>query len=130
MSIFAQRLKRLRKERELTQIDLAKVIGQSKDAVASWETDRNIPNTDSIKKLMDYFDVSEDCLTGKSCFRNQEDVDGIACWEEDEETVDAIAEIVSHLSQAGMLAIHAHATELLGIETRQKKREEEVASKE
>ena len=66
----------------------------------------------------------------KSYFRNQEDAEGIACWEEDEETVDEIAEIVSHLSQVGMLAICAHAKELLGIETRQKKCEEEVASKE
>ena len=128
MSIFAQRLKRLRKERELTQADLAKVIGQSKDTVASWETDRNIPNADSIKKLMDYFDVSEDYLTGKSYFRNQKDAEGIACWEENEETVDEIAEIASHLSQAGMLAIYAHAKELLGIETRQKKRVEESAT--
>ena len=36
---------------------------------------------------------------------------------------------LSHLSQAGMLAIYAHAKELPGIETRQKKREEEVAPK-
>jgi transcriptional regulator with XRE-family HTH domain len=42
------------------------VLGIKKQAVHQWETMKNIPSTDALIALADYFDVSLDYLVGRT----------------------------------------------------------------
>ena len=63
---FAERLKELRMEKKLTQMQLAIDTGISKSAIAYWELCERIPNAQAIVTLAKYFDVSCDYLLGVS----------------------------------------------------------------
>lgn len=66
MGTLGSRLKTLRKERRLTQIQLGKAIGVSDVTVGYWEKDQNAPGGVSLTKLAKFFGVSENFLvTGK-----------------------------------------------------------------
>lgn len=62
MNIF-ESLKRFRKEFKLTQDDVAKVLGISKQAYGRYEKDVS-PSAQSIKKIAVDFKVSTDYLLG------------------------------------------------------------------
>jgi len=63
---FGSRLLALRKERKLTQVQLAKLVGVSDVTIGYWEKDQNKPGGLSLTKLARYFGVSENyLLTGK-----------------------------------------------------------------
>jgi transcriptional regulator with XRE-family HTH domain len=64
--IFSERLKALRQQKQVTMVDVANVLGLKKQAVHQWETMKNIPSTDTLLALADYFDVSLDYLVGRS----------------------------------------------------------------
>ncbi len=55
-------LKKLRKERGLTQPDIAKLLGISYQAVANYENGRREPDNESLVKLANFFSVSVDYL--------------------------------------------------------------------
>ncbi len=58
------RLKELRKEKEITQKELAKLVNKSSTAVASWEQGLSEPCVNDIRLLCRIFDVSADYLLG------------------------------------------------------------------
>lgn len=60
------RLKQIRKERGVTQSEVAKFIGISQNNYSYWENGKVKIDGDSIKKLADYFNVSVDYLLGRS----------------------------------------------------------------
>ena len=62
---FGQRLTKLRKEKELTQNDIADKVGVTAQAVSKWENDLASPDIDVLMKLADIFDISLDELLGK-----------------------------------------------------------------
>lgn len=64
METFAQRLKDLRLERELSQNALAKELKISQAAIARWEAGLQIPNIDSAVLLARFFKVTTDYLLG------------------------------------------------------------------
>ena len=51
-----------RKIRELSQDELAKLVGVSKSAIAKWETDRGLPDRDNLKRISEVLDISVDDL--------------------------------------------------------------------
>lgn len=61
---FAENLKSLRNFKQLTQKDLAKLLGLSPNCICEWEKSRSEPSISSIIKLSDIFDVSIDYLLG------------------------------------------------------------------
>ena len=62
--MIAERLKQLRKNKGISQRELAEVLGVRKTAVSLYETDKNDPH-DPIKVIMaKYFDISLDYLLG------------------------------------------------------------------
>lgn len=63
---FKDKLKLLRKEQNLTQEELAKVLNYTRTAVSGYESGRNEPSYDVLKTLSEYFDVSIDYLLGKT----------------------------------------------------------------
>ena len=62
---FGQRLSRLRKEKGLTQEDIANRITISPQAVSKWENDVSSPDIDYLNSLADILDVSVDVLLGR-----------------------------------------------------------------
>ena len=59
------KLKELRKAHEMTQKDVAKIVGATSQAVLNWENGINEPNIETLIKLADYFNVSLDYLAGR-----------------------------------------------------------------
>lgn len=59
---FHEKLQELRKNRELTQEELAEAIFVSRAAVSKWESGRGYPNIDSLKELSAFFEVTIDDL--------------------------------------------------------------------
>ena len=52
----------LRKEKGMTQLELAEKMGVTDKAVSKWEIDLSFPDINSIPKLAEIFDVSVDDL--------------------------------------------------------------------
>ena len=66
MEIFGQRLKLLRKERNMTQKEIAELLDRTDRQVQALEAGRvNVPGLTLIK-LADFFNVSIDYLVGRS----------------------------------------------------------------
>lgn len=63
MSDFGERLRRLRKNKDITQGQLAEVIGVVPSAVGKYERlEQSYPSVDALIKIADYFNVSIDYL--------------------------------------------------------------------
>lgn len=62
------RLKELRKEKKLTQKELAKILGISKRTLAYWEKGESQIKTEKAEKLADFFGVNTAYLLGYSDF--------------------------------------------------------------
>lgn len=70
MATFADRLKELRKEKKLTQEDLAKILIIGRSAIAMYERGQRIPRYKTIDAMADLFNVSTDYLRGKTNSRH------------------------------------------------------------
>lgn len=62
--MFAQRLRELRRECGLTQIQLAQKFNVSNGTIGMWETGKREPDFDTTKRLAAFFHVSVDYLVG------------------------------------------------------------------
>lgn len=63
---FKDTLKQLRRERGLTQRELAEKTGLSLHTINSYESGRRAPNSAALVKLEHYFKVSGDYLMGRT----------------------------------------------------------------
>lgn len=59
---FYEKLQALRKQKGLTQEELAQALYVSRTAISKWESNRGYPSIDSLKALSNYFAVSVDEL--------------------------------------------------------------------
>jgi transcriptional regulator with XRE-family HTH domain len=59
---FNEKLQELRKQKGLTQEELAEVLFVSRTAVSKWESGRGYPNIDSLKAIAKFFGVTIDEL--------------------------------------------------------------------
>ena len=64
MKIFAERLRDLRIEKNLSQRQLALTLNISYKAIQRWENQTSIPNAEAIILLAKFFNVSADYLLG------------------------------------------------------------------
>ena len=63
---FNEKLQELRKNKGLTQEELAEVLYVSRTAISKWESGRGYPNIESLKEISKFFDVSiDDLLSGE-----------------------------------------------------------------
>ena len=65
MSVFSERLRQLRIDRNVTQLQLAKGIGTTDRACRRYESGENEPTLSVINAIAGYFDVSVDYLMGR-----------------------------------------------------------------
>lgn len=70
---FAKRLKILRKELDMTQVELAKKLGYGYTAIANYEAGRNEPSLRDLVSICKIFDISADYLLGISDIRKPYD---------------------------------------------------------
>jgi len=63
---FPERLKELRKENHLTQVEMANYFGTSQPSYQSWESGRRSPTRKSLEKLAAFFNVSVSYLLGET----------------------------------------------------------------
>lgn len=63
-NMFGVRLKELRQEKEMGQVELAKELGVSKGVISLWENGLREPGMNSLIILAKYFSVSVDYLVG------------------------------------------------------------------
>ena len=59
---FNEKLQELRKQKGLTQEELAATLFVSRTAISKWESGRGYPNIDSLKAIASFFSVSIDEL--------------------------------------------------------------------
>jgi len=59
---FSDKLKELRKSKNITQEELANHIYVSRTAVSKWESNKGYPSIDTLRLLAEYFEVSIDEL--------------------------------------------------------------------
>lgn len=63
---LALRIKKLRDEKNISQTELARIIGVSVGAVGNWESGTRRPDFQSLSKLAKYFGVWTDYLLGNA----------------------------------------------------------------
>ena len=87
--MFAQRLKQLRAENQMTQVQLAEKLGVSKGTVAMWETDKRSPSFEMLAEMTNLFDRRMDYILGYSDDASspkptEEDIDQMGRWAAEE----------------------------------------------
>ncbi|EAD1189333.1 helix-turn-helix transcriptional regulator [Listeria monocytogenes] len=87
-------LKKLRKNENLTQDQLASKIGITRDTLANYETGRREPDFTTLKNIASYFEVSTDYLLGRDEIDNS---DLLAAHIDDDLTEDERIEIEKYL---------------------------------
>ena len=58
-----QRITELRKEQNISQLQLAKTLGISRQAVSKWENDQSLPDTENMIRLADILDSDIEYLS-------------------------------------------------------------------
>ena len=59
---FGAFLSRLRKEKGMTQLELAEAVEVSRQAVSKWESGSALPSTEKLRSLSELYGVSADYL--------------------------------------------------------------------
>ena len=60
------KLQTLRKEKRLSQTELADVVHVSQQTITAWENDKAEPSSSAVAALADYFGVTTDYLLGRT----------------------------------------------------------------
>ena len=66
MQSLGERLAALRKEKGLSQAELAKLLNMGQSTIAMYERNRRTPDPATLNRLADFFDVSVDYLLGRT----------------------------------------------------------------
>jgi transcriptional regulator with XRE-family HTH domain len=66
MKMFSQRLKTLRLEKHLNQIELSKIILVGNKTISDYERGVSSPDFETLQKIASFFQVSTDYLLGKT----------------------------------------------------------------
>lgn len=70
--LLGQRIARLRKNKNLSQADLAKIINIGTSTLGMYETGKREPNNEMLSRIADYFNVTTDYLLGRAESNNDE----------------------------------------------------------
>ena len=107
-----KRLKELRKQRNLTQKDLAKILGVYPQSVGYYENNINKPDPDMLIKIADYFQVSVDYLLGREDDLGNISISGSPALEltaDERELVDTFRAIPDNTKGVALTMLHSLA---------------------
>lgn len=71
---FSENFKSMRKQRGLTQEQIAETLGVSCQAVSKWETNSSYPDISLLPIIADHFGVSVDYLIGHDTSKQIEEI--------------------------------------------------------
>lgn len=74
MAIFGERLRELRREKQLTTVQLGEIFNTTNSTISRYENGLREPRKEFLERCSEYFDVSIDYLLGVSDERNQLDI--------------------------------------------------------
>ena len=63
--VITNTYKKLRKNENLTQEQLAKILGIKRENISKWENEVTVPNRENLVKIADYFKITVDELLGR-----------------------------------------------------------------
>lgn len=63
--MIGQTVRNLRKQKRMSQTELAKILHVSQQTVTAWETGKAEPSSSAVSNLADYFNVTTDYLLGR-----------------------------------------------------------------
>lgn len=75
MAEFKDVFAKLRKEKDLSQEEMAKQLEVSKATIGMWETGKRLPRNETYEQIADYFNVDMDYLYGRSDIRKKVHID-------------------------------------------------------
>ena len=76
--MIGQRIRDLRKQKKMSQSELAKIIGVTQTTITAWETGKAEPASSAVANLADYFNVTTDYLLGRPDKKDDDNVDYVA----------------------------------------------------
>ncbi len=93
--MFSDRLKQLRKEKGLTQANLAERLGVSKGTVAMWETGKRMPGYNSLNQLSNLFEkgidyILDSSINYRSAELTEEELSQLGEWAVEEKYEDVL----------------------------------------
>lgn len=104
---FSSRIKTLRKERNISQKELAKVLGVNEDTISVWERGLRTPSRFMLERLAYLFSVDKDYLLGESNERYSKTVLPNEWASSDEKDNDEyFSNMMSCLSKEGKLRVY------------------------
>ncbi|KRM63082.1 hypothetical protein FC14_GL001068 [Ligilactobacillus agilis DSM 20509] len=63
--MIGQTVRNLRKQKRISQTELAKILHVSQQTITAWETGKAEPSSSAVSNLADYFNVTTDYLLGR-----------------------------------------------------------------
>ena len=63
--MIGQTVRNLRKQKRISQTELAKILHDSQQTITAWETGKAEPSSSAVSNLADYFNVTTDYLLGR-----------------------------------------------------------------
>lgn len=71
---LGDRLKKLREEKGISQLELAKLLNISNVMLSRYEKHKRSPDYETLNKLADFYRVSTDYLLGRTNIRNHQEL--------------------------------------------------------
>ena len=72
---LSQNLKKLRHDKDMTQEDLAKVLGISFQSISKWERGDGYPDIELLPVIANYFEISIDTLLGNDIISKENKIE-------------------------------------------------------
>lgn len=104
------RIKELRKSKNLTQKDLAVTFSTTDSNVSGWESGKWQPDINTLFSLADYFDVSIDYLLGRETQKSPATFDGYGAI--DKQTTD-ILKLFRYMNDIQRAQVYGYSVGLL-----------------
>lgn len=67
--MLGEQIRALREARHLTQVELARGLSVTKQAVSNWENNNILPSVETVSAIADYFGVTVDHVLGRDAHR-------------------------------------------------------------
>lgn len=99
---IGEKITQLRKEKSLSQTELANIVGASREAISKYERGEAVPSVDVAARIADAFEVTIDFLIGKNhtlavdkkTLKRMQDIDSL-----DEGTKDKLFFLIDNVIQ-------------------------------
>lgn len=91
--MLSEKIREIRIAKKISQVELAKMLGVTKQSVSNWENDNIQPSVEMLSKIADVLCVTTDYLLGRDNRRYLE-VTGVS-----EEAIQNLQELIEHIKK-------------------------------